>query len=100
VGLIRHLYLRNILNMKLSPIPPPNSLYRPETFADKTAHLPTPDRVLEFAQEKVVGAVHVPLREDYPVPDIRIECDSHRRTSSHRFRSNNPSHDPYSEVGK
>ncbi|MGC2253947.1 MAG: hypothetical protein WA563_05355, partial [Candidatus Acidiferrales bacterium] len=90
VGLVRHLYLRNILSMKLCPILSPNGLYCPETFADKTAHLPTPDRVLDFAQGKVIGAVYVPLREDHPVPDIGIECDPHRRTFSHRFRFNNP----------
>ena len=56
VRLVRYLYLRNILSMKLCPILSPNGLYCPETLADKAAHLPTPDRLLDFAQGKVVGA--------------------------------------------
>src|SRR2546427_794939 len=54
VGLVRHLYVRNILSMKLCPIRSLNGLYCPETFADKAAQLPTPDRIFDFDQRKVI----------------------------------------------
>jgi hypothetical protein len=53
VGFVRHLYLRNILSMKLCPVLSLNGLYRPEPFADKAAYLPAPDRVVDFDQRKV-----------------------------------------------
>jgi hypothetical protein len=88
VGFVRHLYLRDILSMKLCPVYSLNGLYRPKPFADKAAHLPAPDRVLDFDQRKVVSTVYVPLRQDHSVPDIGIECDSHRQTFSHPFHFN------------